>query len=58
MSIRKTWRVRAFAGALVGLLLAGGFVILGAGSRPATAQGNELWWRFSAARSRRHGERT
>ena len=29
MSTRKTWRVRAFAGAVVGLLLAGGAAILG-----------------------------
>ena len=42
MSIRKTWRVRAFAGAVVGLLLAGGAAILGSGSRQASAQGNEL----------------
>jgi putative spermidine/putrescine transport system substrate-binding protein len=42
MSTRKTWRVRAFAVAVVGLLLAGGAAILGAGSRQASAQGNEL----------------
>ena len=42
MSIRKTWRVRTFAGALVGLLLGGVAIVFGAASRPVSAQGNEL----------------